>query len=111
MYSLSPILKKRLIQYGLNEDEIQTKIKEYVGETRDYVSLVLPNFLLTEGQLKIITDNYVQYKLFSMLEMETFVEDKRIFLDSIIDSIKRDKKESMENNINQKAQNKGLMVF
>lgn len=111
MFSLSPILKRRLIQYGLSEQEIQNKIEEYVGETRDYVSLVLPNFILTDGQLKIITDNYVQYKLFSMLEMETFVEDKRIFLDSIIESIKRDKKESIENSISEKSHSKGLRVY
>lgn len=111
MFSLSPVLKKRLVQYGLSEDEIQSKIKEYIGETRDYVSLVLPNFILTDGQLKIITDNYVQYKLFSMLEMETFVEDKRIFLESIIESIKRDKKESAENIVNEKSQTRGLKVF
>lgn len=88
MFNLTPILKKRLLQYGLDESEIQNRIDEYVGETREYISLVLPNYKLTDGQIKIIMDNYVQYKLFSMLEMESFVEDKRLFLDNIINTIK-----------------------
>ena len=88
MLNLTPILKKRLLQYGLDESEIHNRIDEYVGETREYISLVLPNYKLTDGQIKIIMDNYVQYKLFSMLEMESFVEDKRLFLDNIINTIK-----------------------
>lgn len=101
MFKLQEVLKHRLYQLGLTDDDILNQITEYEQEARDYISLVLPNIKLTDGQLKVVIGAYVQYKLFSMVEMEGLVIDKKEYFDRIIDKI-------IENENNKIAQEKEL---
>lgn len=85
MYKLPTVLKNRLLDYEFTEESINESIKKYKQETRDYLSLVLLDFSkITQAQLEILEDIYIQYKLFSVVEAEALVEDKKQALDEMI---------------------------
>lgn len=111
MYELSPILRDRLIGIGLTNDEIDRKIEEYRFQAREYFSLVLSDIELTENQLNILTENYIQYKLFSMIEMESLVEDKKATISELVDAIKENHRNMKVNEDNKKNNTKRIMVF
>lgn len=118
MFKLQNILRHRLLQIGLTEEDILTQINEYKDEARDYLSLVLPDIIINESQKKILIDTYIQYKLFSMIEMDGIVEDKKEHLDMLVEKIlenekdkRRRQKELKELEKDNKLNTKRIMVF
>lgn len=112
MFKLPKMLKHRLIQFGLSQEEIDTQIQEYQMEAGDYLSLVIPEVVLTPNQTDILTDAYIQYKLFAMIELEGLVADKKQFLSELISTIKEnyyDKKSEEKEKKNTK--NQRIKVF
>ena len=90
-YELPQALKIRLNKLGYNDEKITEKITEYSEEARVYINLELEGFELKEEETHLIKNNYIQYKLFSDVEMESLVEDKRIFIRELIANIKKNK--------------------
>ena len=90
-YELPQALEIRLNKLGYNDEKITEKITEYSEEARVYINLELEGFELKEEEIYLIKNNYIQYKLFSDVEMESLVEDKRIFIRELIVNIKKNK--------------------
>ena len=107
-YKLPQVLKARLMKLGLTQEQINENIESYGEEARVYIELKLEGYTLTEEQITLIKKNYIQYKLFADLEMESFVEDKRLFIERLIKDIKENKEELKEE---KKSEAKGIMVF
>lgn len=90
-YELPQALKDQLELLGYTSQDIDKKIGKYSEEARTYIKGELEGFEITEDEICLIRNNYIQYKLFSDVEMESMVEDKRIFLKDFINSIKKNK--------------------
>ncbi|ACZ10733.1 Uncharacterised protein [Sebaldella termitidis] len=90
-YELPQALKDTLERLGYTSEEIDKRIENYSEESRTYVKAELEGFEMTEAEICLIRNNYIQYKLFADVEMDSMVEDKRIFLKDFINSIKKNK--------------------
>ena len=107
-YELPQALKLRLNKLGYTDEKITEKIADYSEEARVYIGLELEGFELKEEETVLIRNNYVQYKLFADVEMESLVEDKRIFIRELIANIKKNKLR-LQNEEKEKA--KRIKVF
>ena len=90
-YELPQALKDTLERLGYTLEEIDKRIENYSEEARTYVKAELEGFEITEAETCLIRNNYIQYKLFADVEMDSMVEDKRIFLKDLINSMKKNK--------------------
>ena len=90
-YELPQALKDTLERLGYTLEEIDKRIEKYSEESRTYIKAELEGFEATEEEICLIRDNYIQYKLFADVEMDSMVEDKRIFLKDFINSMKKNK--------------------
>ena len=90
-YELPQALKDNLERIGYSLEEIDKRIEKYSEESRTYIKAELEGFEATEEEICLIRDNYIQYKLFADVEMDSMVEDKRIFLKDFINSMKKNK--------------------
>lgn len=90
-YELPQALKRRLEKLGYTDEKMTEKITEYSEEARVYIGSELEGFELKEEEIILLRNNYVQYKLFADVEMESLVEDKRIFIRELIVNIKKNK--------------------
>ena len=90
-YEFPQAQKIRLNKLGYTNEKITEKITEYSEEARVYIGLELEGFELKEEETVLIRNNYIQYKLFADVEMDSMVEDKRIFLKDFINSLKKNK--------------------
>ena len=106
-YELSEMLKVRLIRLGMNETDISFKIEELKKQANAFIEMRLGEIILTEKQKEILENNYIQYEIFAQLEMESFTQDKRIFLDNLIDDIIRQDKKQQE----ERANNSRIRVY
>ena len=88
----------QLENFEYTKEDIERKIKEYSEEARVYIKGELEGFEITEEEIHLIRNNYVQYKLFADVEMENLVADKRIFLKDFINSLKKNKLRIQEEN-------------
>ncbi|MBP9479063.1 MAG: hypothetical protein KBF12_10620 [Sebaldella sp.] len=89
-YELPLALKRRLLKL-MTEEEITDRISKHSEASRVYVEMELEGFELKEEEILLIRDSYIQYQLFADVEMETLVEDKRVFLRDLISNIKKNK--------------------
>ncbi len=110
-YELSEMLKVRLIRLGMNETDISLKIEELKKQANAFIEMRLGDITLTEKQKEILENNYIQYELFAQLEMESFTQDKRIFLDNLIEDIIRQYKETKKEKQEDKANNSRIRVY
>ena len=90
-YELPQALKDNLERIGYSLEEIDKRIEKYSEESRTYIKAELEGFEITEAETCLIRDNYIQYKLFADVEMDSMVEDKRIFLKDFINNMKKNK--------------------
>ena len=110
---VSKALNRRLEELGYTTNEINELIKKYEIQAQQYINLMLKdiNIKLEEGVTEILYENYIQFQLFSMVEMDDLVKDKKDFIDntlkSIIDNYWNNKTKSLE--ISNKT--RGIMVF
>ena len=107
-YEFPQAQKIRLNKLGYTNEKITEKITEYSEEARVYIGLELEGFELKEEETVLIRNNYIQYKLFADVEMESLVEDKRIFIRELIANIKKNKLR-LQNEEKEKA--KRIKVF
>lgn len=110
-YELSEMLKVRLIRLGMNETDISLKIEELKKQANAFIEMRLGEIVLTEKQKEILENNYIQYEIFAQLEMENFTQDKRIFLDNLIDDIIRQDKEKRQKQQEERANNSRIRVY
>ena len=110
-YELSEMLKVRLIRLGMNETDISLKIEELKKQANAFIEMRLGEIVLTEKQKEILGNNYIQYELFAQLEMESFTQDKRIFLDNLIDDIIRQDKEKRQKQQEERANNSRIREY
>ena len=101
-YELSEMLKVRLVRLGMNETDINLKIEELKKQANAFIEM---------RQKEILENNYIQYELFAQLEMESFTQDKRIFLDNLIDDIIRQDKEKRQKQQEERANNSRIRVY
>ena len=90
-YELPQALRNRLRKLAYTDEKITEKISDYSEEARVYINSELEGFELKEEEIILLRNNYVQYKLFADVEMESLVEDKRIFIRELIANIKKNK--------------------
>lgn len=110
-YELSEMLKVRLVRLGMNETDISLKIEELKKQANAFIEMRLGEIVLTEKQKEILENNYIQYEIFAQLEMESFTQDKRIFLDNLIDDIIRQDKEKRQKQQEERANNSRIRVY
>lgn len=90
-YELPRALKDDLMRLGYTLSDIPKRTEQYSEEARTYIKAELEGFEITEDETCLIRNNYIQYKLFADVEMESMVEDKRVFLKDFINNIKKNK--------------------
>lgn len=110
-YELSEMLKVRLVRLGMNETDISLKIEELKKQANAFIEMRLGEIVLTGKQKEILENNYIQYEIFAQLEMESFTQDKRIFLDNLIDDIIRQDKEKRQKRQEERANNSRIRVY
>lgn len=110
-YALNKLLKIRLERLGMTETEINLKIDELKTQSEAFIKMRLGDIVLTSEQKEILENNYIQYELFAQLEMETFTQDKRIFLDNLIDDIIRQYKDQREREKEDKSKSARIRVY
>lgn len=111
MYQLPVSLTKRLRQLGIDEEEKERLIIKYSEEAKEYIALMLPNFNLSDKQVNILSEAYIQYQLFSYVELESLVEDKKNFLETVIEKIRENKENDSNLNIKENKNKKRIRVF
>lgn len=111
MYKLPKALILRLKSLAISDEEINGLIEKYELEAREYISLMLPNLFLTDIQKEILYNTYIQYQLFSYVELENLVQDKKIFLDDMITKILENEDKKMEEEKKESANSKRIRVF
>lgn len=110
-YELSGMLKVRLVRLGMDETDISLKIEELKKQANAFIEMRLGEIVLTDKQKEILENNYIQYELFAQLEMENFTQDKRIFLDNLIEDIIRQDKEKKSKQQENRANNARIRVY
>ena len=110
-YELSEMLKVRLVRLGMNETDISLKIEELKKQANAFIEMRLGEIVLTGKQKEILENNYIQYEIFAQLEMESFTQAKRIFLDNLIDDIIRQDKEKRQKRQEERANNSRIRVY
>ncbi|WP_068449154.1 hypothetical protein [Caviibacter abscessus] len=109
---LPEALKLRLKDLGYTEVMIRENIEKYSKQAEQYIALRLGNsYILSDIQKEILIDNYIQYQLFAVVELDSLVEDKRIFLEHIFDEIKQNIDKTRQNKIEDNKRSRGIMVF
>ena len=104
-YKLPLALKHRLESLEYSEENIQENINKYEEQAKSYIKARVNKHILDtidNDTLTMFTENYIQYNLFALVEMEGLVEDKKIFIDELIkginDNYKQDKEDEKEKN-------------
>lgn len=90
-YKLPPVLELQLKDLNYTSEDIEEKIKEYSEEARIYINAELEGFEITEAETCLIRNDYIQYRLFADVEMESLVEDKRVFIKDLLNNIRKNK--------------------
>lgn len=110
-YKLSDMLRLKLKKLGLSDQDIEMKIIEYEEEAVVFINMRLGAIQLEEKQVELLSNNYIQYQLFSFLEMESFVADKRDFLENLIEDIIKNEKEKDINKKEKNRSNTRIKIF
>lgn len=110
-FKLSKLLSLRLEKLGMTADDIEARIEVLKKQSIAFISMRLGDITLTEEQKEILSENYIQYQLFAQVELESFTQDKRIFLDNLIDDIIRQSKYKREEEKEKRAGKSRIKVF
>ncbi len=88
-YKLPLALQDNLESLGLSEEEIKANIEKHAQGSRVYFDAMLGGIKLTEDQVKLLRECYIQYKLFADVGMDESRESQRLFMNSFINGLKK----------------------